>query len=315
MWYGFEILLPDKGVCNLVTINVCSFINDNKLNIEELLKAQTLNARAAYRMSTVILELNHWNTPNKEDKILGLSLTGWQDAMDQLNYDKEEESNLLLQLWETAFDACRGIAEELNDKFPVSFTCIKPEGSISLLPGVSAGLHYSHSPYYIRRVRINANDPLTKVCEELQYPVFIENGQTEENATIKVIEFPCKSPMKKTKNDITAIEQLENYKKFMEFYVDGNASVTVTVKEEEWEKVEEWLWSNWEKVVAISFLPYTNDFYPLMPYEEITKEEYEKRKQEMKPFVPSLLSKYEQSEIELDIGNMNDCERGTCSIR
>lgn len=311
----FEVLLPSKGVCNLVTLNLMGFVEDNKLNMDKLLEAQRLNIRASYRMSTVELELKHWDNVNKEEKILGASLTGFQDLVNVLNMSRQEQENLLLRLWETGFAACEEIAKELNDKQPVYFTVIKPEGTLSLLPGVSAGIHYPHAPYYIRRVRISANDPLVKVCEELEFPVFNEVGETDENCTTKVIEFPCQSAAKRTKYDISAIEQLENYKMFMEYYVDGNASVTITVKEEEWEEVEQWLWDNWEEVVAISLLPLTDSFYQLMPYEEITQEEYEERKRNLKPFIPSLLSKYEQEEEDLDIGSMTDCEGGLCAIR
>lgn len=78
--------------------------------------------------------------------------------------------------------------------------------------------------------------------------------------------------------------------------------------------MEEWVWDNWDDVVALSFLSYDDNFYELLPYEEITKEEYEKRKQEMKPFNPSLISKYEQEESELDIGE-SECVNGVCPIR
>ena len=311
----FEILLPSKGVCNLVTLNVYNFLKDKKLAIEELKIAQRLNVRAAYRMSLVELELNDWDVKNKEDKLIGSSLTGWQDMVNEINLSQQEQKDLLLELWETAFFAAEEISKELNDKQPDLITTIKPEGTLSLLPGVSPGLHYSHSPYYIRRVRISANDPLVKVCEELEYPIYPETNEKWETCMTKVIEFPVKSAAKRTKYDITAIEQLENYKMFMQYYVDHNASITVTVKEYEWEEVEEWIWNNWECIIAISFLSLTDSFYELMPYENITQEEYEERARNMRPFIPSLLNKYETEESELDTGNLSDCEGGTCSIR
>ena len=311
----YEILLPSKGVCNLVTLNVYNFIKDKRLLIEELKKAQRLNVRAAYRMSMVELELNDWEIKNKEDKLIGSSLTGWQDMVNETNLSIEEQKNLLLELWETAFFAAEEISKELNDKQPDLITTIKPEGTLSLLPGVSPGLHYSHSPYYIRRIRISANDPLVKVCEELEYPILPESNEEWDNCMTKVIEFPVKSAATRTKYDITAIEQLENYKMFMEYYVDHNASITITVKEYEWEEVEQWIWDNWDYIIAISLLSLTDSFYELMPYESITKEEYEERARNMRPFIPSLLNKYETEETELDTGNLSDCEGGTCSIR
>jgi len=185
---------------------------------------------------------------------------------------------------------------------------LKSHNTLSLLPGVSSGVHYSHSPFYIRRIRINSDDPLVKVCEELSYPVF------DDGINTKVIEFPVKSPKGKTKYDVSAIEQLEIYKMFQECYVQHNTSITIHVRENEWDEVEQWLWDNWDDVIGVSFLSLSDSFYHLMPYEAITEEEYNKRVKEMNPFIPSLLSKYEKEEVELDIGN-DGCSSGVCPIR
>ena len=183
-----------------------------------------------------------------------------------------------------------------------------------LLPTVSSGVHYSHSPYYIRRVRITATDPLCRVCEELGYPVLPEVGQDPKDPTTKVLEFPVKAPAGRVKGDVTAIEQLENYKMLMEHYVDHNCSITVHVRENEWEDVEQWVWDHWGDVVALSFLSCDDSFYALLPYEEIDQAEYERRKAEMSPFNPAPLSRYEHEEAELDIG-ASDCVNGVCPIR
>ena len=128
------------------------------------------------------------------------------------------------------------------------------------------------------------------------------------------MEFPVKAPEGKTKYDVSALEQLENYKMFMENYVEHNCSITVHVRDHEWEEVEKWVWDNWDSVVAVSFLPLDDSFYELLPYEAIEKGEYEKRVNEMKPFIPSLISKFEKEETELDIGN-DGCETGICPVR
>ena len=179
---------------------------------------------------------------------------------------------------------------------------------------MSSGVHYSHAPYYIRRVRITAVDPLCRVCEDLGYPVLPEVGQDPQDPTTKVVEFPVKAPAGKVKADVSAIEQLENYKMFMEHYVDHNCSITVHVRDNEWEQVEQWVWDNWDDVVALSFLSYDDSFYELLPYEAIDETEYERRKAAMRPFNPSLLSRYEHEETELDLGDP-ECAGGACPIR
>lgn len=144
--------------------------------------------------------------------------------------------------------------------------------------------------------------------------MFPEVGQDAETCRTKVVEFPVKAPAGRLKPDVSAIEQLENYKLFMENYVDHNCSITVHVREHEWDAVEEWVWNHWDDVVALSFLSYDENFYELLPYEEITAEEYERRQSAMRPFNPSLISKYEREETELDIG-ASDCVNGVCPVR
>ena len=197
---------------------------------------------------------------------------------------------------------------------PLLVTTVKPEGTLSLLPTVSSGIHYSHAPYYIRRIRISATDPLCRVCEELGYPVYPEVGQDAESCRTKVVEFPVQAPAGRVKADASAIEQLENYRMFMEHYVDHNCSITVHVRENEWAAVEEWVWQHWDEVVALSFLSYDESFYELLPYEAICREEYIARSEKMQPFNPALISKYERSETELDIGG-SDCASGVCPVR
>lgn len=312
-----EVLLDSQGLCNLTTINVLAFVKeDGTLDINSLLEAQRLSVRAGYRMTCVELELHNWNKIQQRDKLVGCSLTGWQDMVNATNMIKEEEANVLSMLRETAREEVNSYAKEIGQNVPLLVTTVKPEGTLSQLPTVSSGVHYSHAPYYIRRIRISSDDPLAKVCEDLGYPVFPEIGQDEDTCDTKVVEFPVKAPEGKTKYDASAIEQLENYKLFMENYVDHNCSITVHVREHEWKMVEEWIWQNWDDVVALSFLALDDNFYQLLPYEAISEEEYNRRKSEMKPFISSLISKYEKQETSLNIGgNICECDNGACSIR
>ncbi len=310
-----EILLDNKGLCNLTTINVFAFVDENnKLDVPGLLKAQRLSARSSYRMTCVELELPMWNNVQQRDKLLGCSLTGWQDMVNATALTKDEQASLLRQLRDAAKKEAEMYSAELGGNVPVLVTTVKPEGTLSQLPVVSSGVHYSHSPYYIRRVRINSHDPLVKVCEELGYPVLPEVGQEWETCTTKVVEFPVKAPEGRTKYDVSAVEQLETYKMFMEHYVDHNCSITVSVRPEEWELVEEWVYNNWDDTVALSFLPLEDSFYQLMPYESIEEAEFNRRVAEMKPFRPSLITKYEKEEIEFDFGS-DGCDTGACPVR
>lgn len=311
-----EILLRDRGLCNLTTLNVAAFVEENDLlNLEGLLEAQRLSVRAGIRMTCLDLELHKWDMIQKKDRLLGVSLTGWQDAISKLNYSEDQEEELQVLLKNAAHEEAGKYSDELGIPHPLLICTIKPEGTLSLLPGVSSGLHHSHSDYYIRRIRINASDPLVKVCEMLGYPVLPENGQDLNTCKVKVVEFPQKSPASRTKYEVSAIEQLETYKRFMKNYVDHNASITVTVRNDEWEAVEQWLCDNWDDVVAVTFLALDDNFYPLLPYEVITEEEYIKRVADMKPFIPSLLTEYEKGEFKGKSVLEAGCENGVCPIR
>jgi len=309
-----EVLLDRDQMCNLTTVNVLGFVQDGRLDEKRLFEAQRLSLRAGFRMTFLDLELHQWDIKQKRDRLVGCSLTGWQDMVNATKMTKEKESELRKTLRDIIHQEAQSYAKKLGVESPLLMTTVKPEGTLSQLPSVSSGVHHSHSSYYIRRVRINANDPLLKVCEELGYDIKPENGQTEENCQTKVLSFPCRAPEGKTKKEISAIEQLEIYRSFQKEYTDHNTSITVHVKNNEWEEVEEWLWNNWDDVVAVSFVSLDDSFYTQMPYEAISKKEYEKRIKEMIPFIPSLISKYEKEETEIDVGD-ELCSNGSCPIR
>ena len=319
-----EVLLDNKGLCNLTTINVMAFVKDGTLDIAGLLEAQRLSARMGVRMTCVDLELYKWDRVQKRDRLTGCSLTGWQDMVEAVLLSKGQEIDLLQRLKYAAIQEAESYAEELGIEPPLLVTTIKPEGTISqLCGGVSPGLHHSHSPYYIRRIRINANDPLLKVVEELGWQVHNEVGQgveiIDENGNkiitpvlTKVIDFPVKSPTSKTKYDVSSLEQLETYYKFQQHYTEHNSSITVTVKEKEWEDVARNIYENWDQMIGVSFLKLDGHVYDLAPYEAITEEQYIELKSKMKPFDHNLLLKYESGE---DHEVESDCEGGVCPIR
>lgn len=318
----FEILLDSRGLCKLVTVNLMGFVENGKLKLKELLEAQKLSARAAYRMANVELELPKWNEIQKRDRLLGCSLTGWKDAMEALNYSKEQEQELQKLLHKVARNAADEYADSQDLPKSLLVTTVKPEGTISqVFGGVSSGLHHTHSPFYIRRVRINANDPLCKVAESLGWSVKNEVGQGVEDekgnlipVDTKVIEFPVSSPVKRTKYDVSAIEQLETYFSFQENYTEHNSSNTISVKDGEWDEVAKYVHDHWDAMIAVSFLKLDGHVYELAPYEAITEEQYNEMKSKMKPFDPDLLNQFEDQGEDFDIGN-DGCENGACPVR
>jgi adenosylcobalamin-dependent ribonucleoside-triphosphate reductase len=309
-----EILLQSKQCCNLTTNNMKAFVENYKLNKQELIEVLKLSTRVAIRMTLVEVELPEWNRVMQEDRIIGISLTGMMDMVNKTHMSYEELSELLSEFRDVVHEEGIRYSMELGIKAPELMTTIKPEGSLSTLPCVSSGIHYAHSDYYIRRIRIAASDPLYKmIAAQGSYQIHNENGQTDDDCSIKVIEFPIKAPKGRTKYDVGAIEQLELYKLSMSHWSDHNTSITVHVRENEWEEVAHWVYQNFECVVGITFLPLMEETYPLLPYECTTKEDYEERMKQVKPIDYDLLAEMDDAEEREIIDK--ECASGACPIR
>lgn len=321
-----EILLPPNAVCNLTTVNMVAFVNDDgSVDWDGLEKAFIFSARAGYRMTCLELELSGWNEVHHRDRLTGCSMTGWQDFIAKMNTGSFKRAGgkvgILKWLRSVVHQAGEDIASELQAPVPLLMTALKPEGSLSLVAnGVSPGVHWQHSPYFIRRIRVNAHDPLALTAKELGWRIHPEVGQDIETATTIVIDFPVYSPATITKADVPAVVQLEEYILFQRHYTDMNTSNTITVKPEEWEEVEEFVYNHWDEMLGVTFLELNSTYYPLLPYEECTKEEYEELKSNMKEFDPVLLNQLELStrnmgkEFEI-LDDRSECASGVCPIR
>lgn len=304
-------------------------MKEGKLQLEELLEAQRKSARAGLRMTLVDLEIPHWNEVQQRDRLLGTSLTGVKDALALIdipdvykNSSLDYETSLINALGYEARKAADEYAKELRVNAPLLVTTVKPEGTISQVAGgVSSGLHYSHSPYYIRRIRINANDPLAEAAKSLGWTVHAEvgtPGDTEDerlqNARTLVIDFPIKSGATKTKDDVSAAEQFDTYFAFQRNYTEHNSSNTITVRPEEWGEVESIVYDGWDDFVGVSFLAHDGGSYQLAPYEAITEEQYREMKAKMRDFDPEVLLQYETGDGS-DLDGADGCEGGVCPIR
>lgn len=314
-----EILLDNKQQCNLTTVNMKAFRNEtgkmHEILLGSLLQVQALSVRAGVRMTLMDLELPEWNFKHKRDRLIGCSLTGFEEATADL--PKEVIINILTQLRDVADDSSRLYADQLRIPSPLLTTTVKPEGTLSLVAGgVSPGLHNAHSPYFIRRIRISADDALAKAAIDLGWSVHPEigtPGNDIKNARTLVIDFPVKSSSKVTKDDVGASEQLHRYLMFQREYTAHNSSNTITVRPHEWNPLKEQIKDCWDDFVGVSFLSLDGGTYQLAPYESITQEEYEWRVANMGPFDPAVLAQYEKADDHVvdDV----DCATGACPVR
>ena len=195
-----------------------------------------------------------------------------------------------------------------------AITAVKPSGTLSQMVDCSSGMHPRHSAFYIRRVRIAATDSLFKMLRDQGVPYYPEVGQSAENATTYVLEFPVKAPGNSIfKDDITALEQLEYWKNVKVNYTEHNPSVTVSVGDNEWIAVANWLYENWEIIGGLSFLPREKHVYKLAPYEPIDEKTYNELAKRLAHIDYSKIITYEKQD-ETEVKKELACVSGVCEI-
>lgn len=282
----FEILLRSYEFCNLSTIIVRP--EDDLESLMEKVETATWIGAIQSTFTDFPYLRPTWKQNCDEERLLGVSLSGQLDNSELLTTDA------LKVLKQKALKVAKRASERLQINLAAAITCGKPEGTTSQLVASGSGAHPWYAPHFIRRYRIAGTDPLYRMMKDQGFKFSAENGQTEENATTWVVSFPVKAPdTAKFRNDFTALEQLEWYKKVQTNWCEHNQSITVYVKENEWFDVGNWVYNNWDICTGVSFLPYDGGKYEQAPYEEINKEQYEKLLAKFPKIDYTMLSKYE----------------------
>ncbi len=333
-----EILLRDRGTCNLVEVPLVKFVIDGELRWEKLENALWHIVRHNSRITNVNLWHPGWNKVQKEDRLLGVSLTGIVEAFNALGW--EEDSNDVREMYARMHTYVRVMADYYHDHLGIPrsklITTIKPSGTISQLPTCSSGIHAPYAPYYFRRIRVAANDPIAPALKDLGVPVSCENGQGDdlEKADTWVFKFPVKTEATVKSVDESAMQQLERYKSVMDYYCDHNCSITIMVdkglegeRPDQVPDVVDWLDANWDHFVGVSFLPRFDPShpdpgempFPNPPYETCSKEQYEQLSANMPQMSEeqflTLIAKYEQQQDE-EIALIDaSCSTGACPSR
>jgi ribonucleoside-diphosphate reductase alpha chain len=244
-----------------------------------------------------------WERNCREEALLGVSITGIVDSEENL------DGFILDAMQERCVYVNKKYAEILGINPAAAITTVKPSGTVSQLVNSSSGIHDRYSPYYIRTIRADNNDPLTQFMKDQGIPN--EPDVTKPDHTT-VFSFPIASPSGGKPK--TAIEQLQRWKRFKTLWTDHNPSVTIHYKEDEILEVAAWVYENWKIVGGISFLPYDDHVYQQAPYQAISEEEYKEAVKNIPKEIDwSLLSSYEFEDNTEGMQQLA-CVAGVCEI-
>lgn len=231
---------------------------------------------------SVTLVNTHWKETNAimlKNRRIGTSLSGIIDTIVKIGRRE------FLNWCDKGYKFLEGLDVKYSSRFcvpqSIKRTTVKPSGTVSLLPGVSPGIHYPHSKYYIRRMRIANDSALIPMLKGAGYHMEpIETGEQ----TMMVVEFPIKeNNFERGKFDVTMWEQIQNAIDFQKYWSDNQVSITVSFKKEEAPQIKYALEVAEDKLKSISFLPLLEHGYKQAPYEEITEEKYNELTSKLKP--------------------------------
>ena len=304
-----EIILRPNQFCNLSEVVVRA--TDTIVDLER-------KVRLAAIIGTIQSTLTHfpylrkiWQTNTEEERLLGVSLTGIMDNR-LLTHANAGLEKLLEHLKNVAITTNAEWAERLNIPASTAITCVKPSGTVSQLVDSASGIHARHSAYYIRTVRGDNKDPLTQFM--------IDQGIPAEPCVMKpdsttVFSFPQMSPRQAvTRNDMTALEQLELWMTYQRHWCEHKPSVTITVKDNEWMEVGAWVYKNFDEVSGVSFLPHSDHSYQQAPYQEVGKHDYETLLSVMPERIDwARLSEYETEDTSKGTSTFA-CAGGSCEM-
>ncbi len=301
-----EIVLQSKQFCNLS--EVVARAEDTEATLMRKIRVATILGTYQSTLTYFPYLSKEWKENCEAERLLGVSITGQWDC------PVVRKPEVLRKLKNETIKVNKIYAKRFGINESTCITCVKPSGNLSQTVDSSSGMHPRHAPYYIRRVRIASTDSLFKMLRDQGVPFHPEVGQSAENATTYVLDFPVKASNSSIfKDDQSAIEQLEYWKILKENFTEHNPSTTISVGEGEWIEVANWLFKHWDIVGGLTFLPRDNHIYQLAPYETIDKKTYEEILKRFTHIDFSKIMTYEATD-ELEQKAELACAGGICTI-
>ena len=304
-----EIILRSREFCNLTECVVRGW--DDTKSLKKKVRFATILGTWQSTLTNFKYLTGEWKRNCNEERLLGVSLTGIMDNADT-NGSTGGLDGRLRELRQEAIKTNKEWSEKLGIPQSAAITCVKPSGTVSQLVDSASGIHARHNPYYIRTVRGDNKDPITKFMKDQGFPC--EPDVTKPNHTT-VFSFPMKSPDGAVcRQDMTALEQLELWKTYQEHWCEHKPSVTISVKEEEWVDTASWVYNNFDDISGISFLPFSDHTYKQAPYQDCSEEEYQELYSKMPKNVDwTGLSDYEQQDYTAGSQELA-CSAGVCEV-
>jgi ribonucleoside-triphosphate reductase len=304
-----EIILKNAQFCNLTECVVRA--TDNIEDIERKVKYATILGTIQSTYTKFPYLSKDWTDNTEEERLLGVSLTGIMDnpLMTSANAGL---AKTLEHLRNVAITTNAEWSERLGIPQSAAITCVKPSGTVSQLVDSASGIHARHSPYYIRTVRGDNKDPLTQFLIDQGVPN--EPDVMKPDATT-VFSFPQKAPAGAvTRNDMTAIEQLEMWLTYQRHWCEHKPSITVSVRDHEWVSVGAFVYDHFDEMSGVSFLPHSDHTYQQAPYQDCDKSDYEELLSLMPTDIDwSKLTDYEQEDNTAGMQTMA-CSGDSCEI-
>jgi len=304
-----EIILQSKQFCNLS--EVIARADDTEASLLRKIRLASILGTYQSTLTKFGYISKEWTDHCRTERLLGVSVTGQWDS------PVARQPETMRKLRDMAIKTNIAYAKRFGIERSLSVTAVKPSGTVSQTFNCASGIHPRHAPYYIRRVRISATDSLFKMMRDQGVPYYPEVGQSMEEANTFVLEFPIKAPDHSAdtrfKDDISALEQLEYWKRVKLNFTEHNPSATISVGASEWISVVDWIQKNWDIIGGLSFLPRSDHVYRLAPYEAITKEEYEARMARFPKVDYSKLIAYERQD-ETEMKKELACAGNACEV-
>jgi ribonucleoside-diphosphate reductase alpha chain len=305
-----EIILRPKEFCNLS--EVIAREDDWLETLEAKVEAATIFGTWQSTLTNFRYLTKKWKDNCEEERLLGVSITGIMDCP-LLNGKKSKRDTIeaFEYLKQVAIDTNKEWSEKLGINQAAAITCVKPSGTVSQLANCSSGIHSRYAKYYIRRVRQDVKDPVTDMMIDLGFPHEVD----VMNSANIVFDFPIRAPNGcVTRNDRTAIEELEHWKLVQDHWCEHKPSVTINVREQEWPGVGAWAWDNFDSMSGVSFLPHDDHSYRQAPYEEVDLNKLKELEIEMPDNVDwTRLVEYEDEDMTTSTHELA-CTAGVCEI-